>query len=75
MRMLPRKKSYYVEEKSYDLVDLNELELNVLQVALEIYRESLVQQVNKSGYIKERSQVVDEIISRLCFEEEVNETV
>ena len=73
MRMLPRKKSYYVEEKSYDLVDLTELELNVVQVALERYRESLVQQVNKSGYIKERSQVVDEMISRLDFEEKINE--
>ena len=73
MRMLPKKKSYYVEEKSYDIVDLNELELNVVQVALERYRESLAQQVNKSGFIEERSQVVDEIISRLCFEEEVND--
>ena len=70
MRMLTKKKSYYVEEKSYDIVDLNELELNVVQVALERYRESLAQQVNKSGFIEERSQVVDEMISRLCFEEE-----
>jgi hypothetical protein len=68
--MLTKKKSYYVEEKSYDIVDLNELELNVVQVALERYRESLAQQVNKSGFIEERSQVVDEMISRLCFEEE-----
>ena len=68
--MVTKKKSYYVEEKSYDIVDLNELELNVVQVALERYRESLAQQVNKSGFIEERSQVVDEMISRLCFEEE-----
>jgi hypothetical protein len=70
MRMVTKKKAYYVEEKSYDLVDLNEMELNVLQVAMTRYRESLVQQVNKKGYIEERFQVVEEMISKLDFEEE-----
>jgi hypothetical protein len=68
--MVTKKKAYYVEEKSYDLVDLNEMELNIVQVAMTMYRESLVQQVNKSGYIEERFQMVEEMISRLCFEEE-----
>ena len=70
MRMVTKKKAYYVEEKSYDLVDLNEMELNVLQVAMTRYRESLVQQVNKKGCIEERFQVVEEMISKLDFEEE-----
>jgi hypothetical protein len=70
VRMVTKKKAYYVEEKSYDLVDLNEMELNIVQVAMTMYRESLVQQVNKSGYIEERSQVVEEIINKLDFEEE-----
>ena len=70
MRMVTKKKAYYVEEKSYDLVDLNEMELNIVQVAMTMYRESLVQQVNKSGYIEERFQMVEEIINKLDFEEE-----
>jgi hypothetical protein len=68
--MVTKKKAYYVEEKSYDLVDLNEMELNIVQVAMTMYRDSLVQQVNKSGYIEERFQVVEEIINKLDFEEE-----
>jgi|TARA_R110000868_G_scaffold362518_1_gene624674 hypothetical protein len=68
--MVTKKKAYYVEEKSYDLVDLNEMELNIVQVAMTMYRESLVQQVNKSGYIEERFQMVEEIINKLDFEEE-----
>jgi hypothetical protein len=67
--MVTKKKAYYVEEKSYDLVDLNEMELNIVQVAMTMYRESLVQQVNKSGYIEERFQMVEEIINKLDFEE------
>tara|TARA_R110002051_G_scaffold52381_1_gene99478 strand:- start:1235 stop:1447 length:213 start_codon:yes stop_codon:yes gene_type:complete len=70
MRMVTKKKAYYVEEKSYDLVDLNEMELNVLQVAMTRYRDILTEQVNKKGYIEERFQVVEEIISKLDFEEE-----
>jgi hypothetical protein len=70
VRMVTKKKAYYVEEKSYDLVDLNEMELNIVQVAMTMYRESLVQQVNKSGYIEERFQMVEEIINKLDFEEE-----
>jgi hypothetical protein len=68
--MVTKKKAYYVEEKSYDLVDLNEMELNIVQVAMTMYRDSLVQQVNKSGYIEERFQMVEEIINKLDFEEE-----
>jgi hypothetical protein len=68
--MVTKKKAYYVEEKSYDLVDLNEMELNIVQVAMTMYRESLVQQVNKSGYIEERFQMIEEIINKLDFEEE-----
>ena len=68
--MVTKKKAYYVEEKSYDLVDLNEMELNVLQVAMTRYRDILTEQVNKKGYIEERFQVVEEIISKLDFEEE-----
>jgi hypothetical protein len=70
VRMVTKKKAYYVEEKSYDLVDLNEMELNIVQVAMTMYRESLVQQVNKSGYIEERFQMIEEIINKLDFEEE-----
>ena len=58
------------KERSYDLLELSEVELNVIQCAMSRYQISLTEQVNKRGYIEERFQVVEEMISKLDFEEE-----
>ena len=61
------------KERSYDLLELSELELNVIQCAMSRYQISLTDQVNKRGYIEERLGFVEDMITKLDFEEEVNE--
>jgi len=61
------------KERSYDLLELSELELNVIQCAMSRYQISLTEQVNKRGYIEERLGLVEDMVIKLDFEEEVNE--
>mgnify|MGYP003662072216 CR=1 FL=1 len=61
------------KERSYDLLELSELELNIIQSAMSRYQISLTDQVNKRGYIEERLGFVEDMITKLDFEEEVNE--
>ena len=61
------------KERSYDLIELSELELNIIQSAMSRYQISLTDQVNKRGYIEERLGFVEDMITKLDFEEEVNE--
>ena len=59
------------KERSYDLLELSELELNIIQSAMSRYQMSLTDQVNKRGYIEERLGFVEDMITKLDFEEEV----
>lgn len=61
------------KKRSYDLLELSELELNIIQSAMSRYQMSLTDQVNKRGYIEERLGFVEDMITKLDFEEEVNE--
>ena len=61
------------KKRSYDLLELSELELNIIQSAMSRYQISLTDQVNKRGYIEERLGFVEDMITKLDFEEEVNE--
>ena len=61
------------KERSYDLLELSELELNIIQCAMSRYRISLTEQVQKKGFIEERLGFVEDMITKLDFEEEVNE--
>ena len=61
------------KERSYDLLELSELELNVIQCAMSRYQISLTEQVNKRGYIEERLGLVEDMVIKLDFEEKVNE--
>ena len=61
------------KKRSYDLLELSELELNIVQSAMSRYQISLTDQVNKRGYIEERLGFVEDMITKLDFEEEVNE--
>ena len=61
------------KERSYDLLELSEMELNVIQCAMSRYQISLTEQVNKRGYIEERLGLVEDMVIKLDFEEEVNE--
>ena len=58
-------------KRSYDLLELSELELNIIQSAMSRYQISLTDQVNKRGYIEERLGFVEDMITKLDFEEEV----
>ena len=58
------------KERSYDLIELSELELNIIQSAMSRYQMSLTDQVNKRGYIEERLGFVEDMITKLDFEEE-----
>ena len=58
------------KERSYDLLELSELELNIIQSAMSRYQISLTDQVNKRGYIEERLGFVEDMITKLDFEEE-----
>ena len=58
------------KERSYDLLELSELELNVIQCAMSRYQMSLTEQVQKKGYIEERLGLVDDMVIKLDFEEE-----
>tara|TARA_R110000744_G_scaffold282931_1_gene394507 strand:+ start:236 stop:424 length:189 start_codon:yes stop_codon:yes gene_type:complete len=59
------------KKRSYDLLELSELELNIIQSAMSRYQISLTDQVNKRGYIEERLGFVEDMITKLDFEEEV----
>ena len=59
------------KERSYDLLELSEMELNIIQSAMSIYQMSLTEQVQKKGYIEERLGLVDDMVIKLDFEEEV----
>ena len=61
------------KERSYDLLELSEMELNVIQCAMSRYQISLTEQVNKRGYIEERLGLVEDMVIKLDFEEKVNE--
>ena len=61
------------KERSYDLLELSEVELNVIQCAMSRYQISLTEQVNKRGYIEERLGLVEDMVIKLDFEEKVNE--
>tara|TARA_R110000787_G_scaffold12312_1_gene39876 strand:+ start:488 stop:730 length:243 start_codon:yes stop_codon:yes gene_type:complete len=61
------------KERSYDLLELSEVELNVIQCAMSWYQVKLTDQVNKRGYIEERLNFVEEMVTKLDFEEKVNE--
>tara|TARA_R110000803_G_scaffold39188_3_gene84476 strand:+ start:458 stop:658 length:201 start_codon:yes stop_codon:yes gene_type:complete len=61
------------KERSYDLLELSEVELNVIQCAMSWYQVKLTDQVNKKGYIEERLGFVEDMITKLDFEEKVNE--
>jgi len=77
MRMVTKKKCFYVEEKAYDLVDMDELQLNIVQCAMTMYQEHLLDYyINiddtllKDSKIKERADITKKIISKLDFEKE-----
>ena len=59
------------KKRSYDLLELSELELNIIQCAMSRYQMSLTEQVQKKGYIEERLGLVDDMVIKLDFEEEV----
>jgi hypothetical protein len=61
------------KERSYDLIGLSELDLNIIQCAMSWYQVKLTDQVNKKGYIEERLNCVEEMVDKLNFEEKVNE--
>ena len=61
------------KKRSYDLLELSELELNIIQSAMSRYQILLTEQVQKKGYIEERLGLVEDMITKLDFEEEVNE--
>ena len=59
------------KERSYDLLELSDMELNIIQSAMSRYQMLLTDQVNKRGYIEERLGFVEDMITKLDFEEEV----
>ena len=61
------------KERSYDLLELSEVELNIIQSAMSWYQVKLTDQVNKRGYIEERLNFVEEMVTKLDFEERINE--
>jgi hypothetical protein len=61
------------KKRSYDLLEMSELELNIIQSAMSRYQILLTEQVQKKGYIEERLGLVEDMVTKLDFEEEVNE--
>ena len=61
------------KKRSYDLLELSELELNIIQSAMSRYQILLTEQVQKKGYIEERLGLVEDMVTKLDFEEEVND--
>ena len=57
------------KKRSYDLLELSELELNIIQCAMSRYQISLTEQVQKKGFIEERLGFVSDMITKLDFEE------
>ena len=58
------------KKRSYDLLDLSDMELNIIQSAMSRYQMLLTDQVNKRGYIEERLGFVEDMITKLDFERE-----
>ena len=58
------------KERSYDLLELSELELNLIQCAMSRYQMSLTDQVSKRGYIEELLGIIEGMEIKLYFEEE-----
>tara|TARA_R110000796_G_scaffold78068_4_gene174412 strand:- start:520 stop:723 length:204 start_codon:yes stop_codon:yes gene_type:complete len=58
------------KKRSYDLLDLSDMELNIIQSAMSRYQMLLTDQVNKRGYIEERLGFVEDMITKLDFEKE-----
>jgi len=59
------------KKRSYDLLDLSDMELNIIQSAMSWYQVKLTDQVNKKGYIEERLNCVEEMVDKLNFEKDV----
>jgi len=59
------------KKRSYDLLELSEVELNIIQSAMSWYQVKLTDQVNKRGYIEERLNFVEEMVTKLDFEKEI----
>ena len=58
------------KKRSYDLLDLSDMELDIIQSAMSRYQMLLTDQVNKRGYIEERLGFVEDMITKLDFEKE-----
>ena len=59
-----------IKKRSYDLLDLSDMELDIIQSAMSRYQMLLTDQVNKRGYIEERLGFVEDMITKLDFEKE-----
>ena len=64
-----KKMQMITKKRSYDLLDLSDMELNIIQSAMSRYQMLLTDQVNKRGYIEERLGFVEDMITKLDFEE------
>ena len=65
-----KKMQMITKKRSYDLLDLSDMELNIIQSAMSRYQMLLTDQVNKRGYIEERLGFVEDMITKLDFEKE-----
>lgn len=61
------------KKRTYDLLKLSEMELNIIQSAMSMYQMSLTDQVQKKDYIEERLVHVEGMVTKLIFEEELDE--
>ena len=57
-----KKMQMITKKRSYDLLDLSDMELNIIQSAMSRYQMLLTDQVNKRGYIEERLGFVQIIL-------------
>ena len=64
-----KKMQMITKKRSYDLLDLSDMELDIIQSAMSRYQMLLTDQVNKRGYIEERLGFVEDMITKLDFEE------
>ena len=65
-----KKMQIIIKKRSYDLLDLSDMELDIIQSAMSRYQMLLTDQVNKRGYIEERLGFVEDMITKLDFEKE-----
>jgi len=65
-----KKMQMITKKRSYDLLDLSDMELDIIQSAMSRYQMLLTDQVNKRGYIEERLGFVEDMITKLDFEKE-----